>query len=236
MNSQFKNNAEEIAFKAFMHVIKKYRVYFPVLTEIYRLSISNSINEFREKTVDIVKKFSPIMPSELLVKNINWGTFHNNIKGQIERNAQHMGNNNTECDYLIHCVNTMIQVIIECGIMRRNEELGRRIPRLDQLGNEIFTLASKKLFGADFVEPTNDLDNNITPQNTEENEFVANIFNKLMSKNVCYGDAMNIVKKELDKFRKRKKNKKSTLRGEDFYVNYSGIDENELVSFWVDID
>lgn len=197
----FMQNAESVAFKAFVTVMKRYKVYFHVLREI---------NVFcNEKTDDVtptkgtLKMLKDIgIPS--LPRNLNFTSLHKKLMAKIEENAIHMGRCDSEYDYLIHCVNTMIQVFIERGFGRegRDNQVIKKLPNFNNLGQEIFNLAAAKLF--DGFAPETDaegcMDDGV-PRTEDEVQFVTSVFNKFIQEGMSMREATIRTREALTKYR-----------------------------------
>lgn len=140
----FKQKANKVALQAFMTSCKRYKISMDVYAHF-------SMGEHRVRSADGLA---------YVVNNImNLTPFMNKVLDTIAHpindNFEHHRHADTEYEYLVHAVNTLIQLIIE---PKGGDFLKRKnISSLEDFGRETFTLAARKLLGDD-VEITEEHD------------------------------------------------------------------------------
>lgn len=217
VNLEFKAAAEAAAFKSFIKVMKKYRLYFLVLPELYRFSVNSSM----EAKVDC-KMVNNLIPESFARNTMNWQNLHDNLIRAIDNNASNSrgmmgGGGSPEYDYLIHCVNTMIQVFVEFRLAKKGEHRKQRIPEFQMLGQEIFNSAARHLFGADFVDDQPAVPNQAIPRNNEEAMMADKWFNQFMQNGMNEQQAAMETSRKLMEYRRQ--NGEGGVSGSDFYIN-----------------
>ncbi len=224
ITEKFKSQAYNAAFGSFVQYMNKIGQGFNILLEGGIIAKKGSEENRRDrKQLSINEKIC-----FLITNNINWGKFHNVMKERIEQNYAHMrqaaGDENY--DYLVHCVNTFIQVLVEqSGWLRYNKG---NIPPFEKMGEKIFTQAARKVFGSDFSIKKQQ---NHMPQNKEEEMFVMRRMKSLIDAGRSPQEACQIAIRELMSFRNIQMSTENP-----YYINKGHVQEFEEVDDWNPFD
>lgn len=135
MTKEFKKKAYDTTISALISLCKRKKIlncFMESLITHLGSSIHNpfKMNEFELILLNLInKKF--------------WEKVRTNTVSQIEQNFDHFSREKNEYDYLVHCVNTIIQLYLESYLKKRSID-----PQ--SFGESVFRLSGKKLFGLDF--------------------------------------------------------------------------------------
>lgn len=153
LNNNFKNAARTNALNCFIKAMKKHGFYGSFVEAAYRLlkSENNNDTQMRHQCLDLLKKGGNVMPLPYFSKTLFLDTLLGLMEDKIEANFRSMfrRNNGTteEYEYLVHCVNTLIQTFYESYIYKKHNGKG---PRMEELGLMIFQKAGRLTFGDSF--------------------------------------------------------------------------------------
>lgn len=205
--NNFKSKARNIAFKSFIKEIEKKGWYILLVKGCQPLvNLRESNIEEIVSAVKMGMRNKTYIPTSISKKNL-FNTVVDLITPAIERNYEHQsrGNEgkNESYDYLVHCVNTCIQIFVEHGIFQIGDDSFRKL-HLEQFGETVFVRAAKKIFGDDFKlqKPTHqDMMGDATPQNKQEEAFIRKILHKCLSSGLSFSNAIQVASHELQEFR-----------------------------------
>lgn len=226
ISNKFKSKARNIAFKSFINEIERRGWYLLLVQGCVSLishdseSVDRMISNVREgmqrKSYTSVCEIKKDIISKVIEKTSN------TIDRNFESNRRGMGS--SEYEYLVHCVNTFIQIFVEHGILSTKAAEKDRNFRFEELGEKIFVRAAKKIFGEDFkLEKPKTSQLPPKPLNREEEEFLKSVMIRLVNENhhnMRMEDAFEIAKQELLRFR---------LNKEAALDTFSDIQDRELV-------
>lgn len=174
ISEKFKSKAKNIALKSFIKECEKRGWYLLLLNGSIALTANR--NTDLENLANVIRKgMRKKCDFPFTLRKDLFAVILNSFSPLIERNVQHSSfpGSNEEYDYLVHCVNTLIQIFIEHGIMKT---VPIKDTSLEAIGRSIFTRAARKIFGNDFKiienEEKKDGINSPFPLNEEEEEFL----------------------------------------------------------------
>lgn len=140
MTQEFKHNAYIQALTAFLRVCKREKIYLQALH-----TIANKLN-FAQTIPDNGYIFMVASNKKF------WSKLEEKITKSVipDMTRGHNLHANEEYDYLMHCVNAFVSWVIEHGVATSCLKGQKRQFNFASLGEQIFTLAGRKLFGQDF--------------------------------------------------------------------------------------
>lgn len=135
VDNEFKKKAFSAALSSIIIMCRKKKIFFNVIQSmIYETGQHACIHGYVE-------------PFELVITHMANSEFWHGIKknsmDRIEFNVQKFPMPKDEYHYLLHCVNTLIQLYIERWLSKKGYDI-------QKFGKETFELSGKKLFGLDF--------------------------------------------------------------------------------------
>lgn len=162
LTNKFKSKAKNIALKSFIYEMKRLRLYNKVMQSTVGMltNKSNRADKFvKSMNTELMR---PHFHSLFLRKKELFKKVLEKMDLQIEYNFKH-SKNKDEYNYLVHCVNTFIQVYIEWVI---GKHVGITEKDLGLIGEKVFDRAGKKIFGKEFeikAPQTSKINNKIDP-------------------------------------------------------------------------
>lgn len=244
ISNNFKSKAQNIAFKSFINEIERRGWYLLLVQGCTSLILHNSetadrmIYNIREgmqkKSYTSVSKIKKDIISKVIEITSNV------IDRNFEGGRRGMGSN--EYEYLVHCVNTFIQLFVEHGILSTGAAEKHKNFHFEELGEKIFVRAAKKIFGKGFkLEKPKVSQSLLNPLDREEEEFLKRTIMRLVSERhhtIGMGEALEIAKQELLKFRLNKERESNIdIDVEDRQLVFAPFEDDvEWVEEWEDED
>lgn len=241
MTQQFKHDARVAALISFIRVMKLHKLYMEFINEAYiffKNEQSKTIDSDSERNRKTKRGERNGLLSNIFAttkENGNlWEVILKFLTPKIDYNFEHMrrgGGEGEEYEYLVHCVNTCIQIFIEHGMCHNNSD--RSYPRFEEIGLQAFQVAGKKLWGDNFrpqeqIRPREDF----KPCDEEELRIVRNILQEV-------GGNTHISQQEIfDRISRaiaEKRERENAMSNIDNYDAYDDGDDDEYIE-WYDED
>lgn len=231
INNDFKGKAQASALQSFIKVIKMHGLYIPFTQEALKFVKANKRNKSRDEqqTPTLAELLSMKSVTNLLIKLQEY------MIPIIEHNYSNMRRDDSQYEYLIHCVNTYIQVLLDQGICRNKEERQmRKIPSFDVIGRETFNYATKLVFGPDYQH---EMSEPATPNTEEERQLVKGWIQHAVAQGLSVNTIIDVISDRLKQYRiaREKQNIDMlcdiTRQGQDW-----NQDNNPGVDLWDELD